>query len=64
MNKERYESVRITPKLFRRGIHVNHIYLYAKEIHYKYKYYNRRLSSLTRPNLINQCFQTKCKNEI
>ncbi|VFI13299.1 transposase [Streptococcus pneumoniae] len=38
--------------------------LYAKGIRYKYKYYSRRHSSLTRPNLINQCFQTKGKNEI
>ncbi|HGJ7211776.1 TPA: IS3 family transposase, partial [Streptococcus pneumoniae] len=38
--------------------------LYAKGIRYKYKYYSRRHSSLTLPNLINQCFQTKGKNEI
>lgn len=35
-----------------------------KEARYKYKYYNRRRSSLRRPNLINPCFQTKGKNEI
>ena len=35
-----------------------------KEARYKYNYYNRRRSSLRRPNLINPCFQTKGKNEI
>ncbi|PNM84345.1 IS3 family transposase [Streptococcus sp. FDAARGOS_146] len=72
-HKERYGSVRITQELYRQGIKVNRkrvgrllhkLCLYAKGSRYKYKYYNRRRSSLTRPNLINQCFQTKGKNEI
>ncbi|WP_164228685.1 IS3 family transposase [Streptococcus canis] len=72
-HRERYGSVRITQELCRRGIHVNHksvsvdsfmsFVSMLKEVEY-YKYYNCRPSSLTRPNLINQCFQIKGKNEI
>lgn len=72
-HKERYGSVRITQELCRRGIHVNHkrvgrllhqLGLYAKGSRYQYKYYNRRRSSLTRPNLVNQCFQATGKNKL
>ncbi|ORJ91583.1 IS3 family transposase [Streptococcus dysgalactiae subsp. equisimilis] len=72
-HKERYESVRITQELCRRGIHVNYkrvgrllhqLGLYAKGSRYQYKYYNRRRSSLTRPNLVNQCFQATGKNKL
>ncbi|EIQ81449.1 UNVERIFIED_CONTAM: IS3 family transposase [Streptococcus canis] len=37
---------------------------YAKGSRYNHKYYNRRPSSLTRPNLINQCFQAIGKNKL
>ncbi|VDZ40366.1 integrase core domain protein [Streptococcus dysgalactiae subsp. dysgalactiae] len=72
-HKERYGSVRIIQELCRRGMHVNHkrvgrllhqLGLYAKESRYNYKYYNRRCSSLTRPNLVNQCFQATGKNKL
>lgn len=72
-HKERYGSVRITQELCRRGMHVNHkrvgrllhqLGLYAKGSRYNYKYYNRRRSSLTRPNLVNQCFQATGKNKL
>ncbi|HEP2272084.1 TPA: IS3 family transposase [Streptococcus pyogenes] len=72
-HKERYGSVRITQELCRRGIHVNHkrvgrllhqLGLYAKGSRYQYKYYNRRRSSLTRPNLVNQCSQATGKNKL
>ncbi|HHJ7294795.1 TPA: IS3 family transposase, partial [Streptococcus pyogenes] len=72
-HKERYGSVRITQELCRRGTHVNHkrvgrllhqLGLYAKGSRYQYKYYNRRRSSLTRPNLVNQCFQATGKNKL
>ena len=72
-HKERYGSVRITQELYRRGIRVNpkrvgrllhQLGLYAKGSRYKYKYYNRRRSPLTRPNLVNQCFQASSKNKL
>ncbi|MGG6798396.1 UNVERIFIED_CONTAM: DDE-type integrase/transposase/recombinase [Streptococcus canis] len=37
---------------------------YAKGGLYNHKYYNRRPSPLTRPNLINQCFQAIGKNKL
>ena len=71
-HKERYGSMRITQELYRRGIRINHkrvgrllhqLSLYAKESRHKYKYYNRCRSVLTRPNLVNQCFQATSKNK-
>ncbi|VHF56758.1 transposase [Streptococcus pyogenes] len=60
-HKERYGSVRITQELCRR---LHQLGLYAKGSRYQYKYYNRRRSSLTRPNLVNQCFQATGKNKL
>jgi len=36
--------------------------LYAKGSRYKYKHYNRKGASLSRPNLINQIFKATAPN--
>jgi putative transposase len=38
--------------------------LYAKGSRYKNKYYNRKESSLSRPNLINQTFKATAPNKV
>ncbi len=67
------KSVTEVYELPKNGLHVNHkrvgrllhqLGLYAKGSRYKYKYYNHQRSSLTRPNLVNQCSQATGKNKL
>lgn len=69
----RYGAIRITKVLNKKGILVNRkrvgkllhqLGLYAKGSTYKYKYYNRKSPSLSRPDLINQTFKATEKNKI
>jgi len=68
----RYGAIRITKVLNKKGIFVNRkrvekilhqLGLYAKGSKCKYKYYNRKAASLSRPNLINQTFKATEKNK-
>lgn len=72
-HKGRYGAVRITWVLHEQGILTNtkrvgklmHLMgLYAKGSRYKYKYYNRKGPSLSRPNLINQIFKATAPNKV
>ena len=38
--------------------------LYAKGSQYKYKHYNRKGTTINRPNLLNQVFQTDANNKV
>ena len=68
----RYGTIRITKVLNKKGIHVNRksvgkllhpMGLYAKGSRYKYKNYNKKRTSLSNPNLLNQVFQAEKKNK-
>lgn len=72
-HKGRYGAVRITKVLHNTGIMTNtkrvgklmHLMgLYAKGSRYKYKHYNRKGASLSRPNLINQIFKATAPNKV
>ncbi len=72
-HKGRYGEVRITKVLHNAGILTNtkrvgqlmHLMgLYAKGNRYKYKHYNRKGASLSRPNLINQIFKATAPNKL
>ncbi|AQZ48414.1 transposase [Paenibacillus larvae subsp. larvae] len=72
-NKGRYGSLRITKALEKKGIKVNRkrvgklirqMKLYAKGSRYCYKRYNKKSSSIERPNLLNQVFHTNHRNKI
>ena len=70
-HKRRYGTVRITKVLHNSDVLTNtkrvgkvmHLMgLYAKGNRYKYKHYNRKRASLSRPNLINQVFKATAPN--
>ncbi len=72
-HKGRYGSLRITKVLEKKGIKVNRkrvgklmrqMKLYAKGSRYRYKRYNKKSTSIERPNLLNQVFQTDQRNKI
>lgn len=72
-HKGRYGTGRIARVLHDRGILTNtkrigklmHLMgLYAKGSRYKYKHYNRKGPSLSRPNLINQVFKATAPNKV
>ncbi len=72
-HKGRYGAVRITKVLHNTGIMTNtkrvgklmHLMgFYAKGSRYKYKHYNRKGASLSRPNLINQIFKATAPNKV
>lgn len=72
-HKGRYGAVRITKTLHDAGILTNtkrvgklmHLMgLYAKGSRYKYKHYNKKGPSLSRPNLINQIFKATAPNKV
>jgi putative transposase len=72
-HKARYGSLRISKALEQKGITVNrkrvsklmrNMKLFAKGARYRYKRYNQESSSVERPNLLNQIFQTDGKNKI
>lgn len=72
-HKGRYGSLRISKTLEQKGITVNrkrvsmlmrNMKLFAKGSRYRYKHYNQKSSTIERPNLLNQIFQTDGKNKI
>ena len=72
-HKGRYGSIRITKVLEQKGITVNrkrvsklmrNMKLTPRGTRYRYKRYNQGSSSIERPNLLNQVFQTDGKNKI
>ncbi|MCX7920539.1 MAG: IS3 family transposase [Clostridia bacterium] len=69
----RYGSIRISKVLEQKGIKANrkrisklmrNMKLLPKGTRYRYKHYNQESSSIERPNLLNQSFQTDDKNTI
>lgn len=72
-HKGRYGSLRIKKVLEQKGIVVNRkrvsklmriMKLFPKGTRYRYKRYNQKSSSIERPNLLNQSFETDSKNKI
>lgn len=72
-HKGRYGAVRITKVLHNAGFLINtkrvgklmHLMgLYAQGSRYKYKHYNRKGASLSKPNLINQIFKATAPNKV
>lgn len=72
-HKGRYGSIRISKVLKQKGISVNrkrvaklmrNMSLVPKGTRYRYKRYNQKSSSIERPNLLNQSFQTDGRNKI
>ena len=72
-HKGRYGSLRISKVLKENGITVNrkrvsklmrNMKLCPKGTRYRYKRYNEKSTSIERPNLLNQLFQTDDKNKI
>lgn len=72
-HKGRYWSIRIPKALEQMGITVNrkrvsklmrNMKLVPRGTRYAYKRYNQKSSSIERPNLLNQTFQTDGKNKI
>lgn len=72
-HKGRYGSKRISEALKLKGITANrkrvaklmrNMKLFPRGTRYQYKRYNQKSSSIERPNLLNQIFQTDGKNKI
>ncbi|WP_157857753.1 IS3 family transposase, partial [Gottschalkia purinilytica] len=72
-HKGRYGSIRISKALEQKGITVNrkrvaklmrNMKLVPRGTRCRYKHYNQKSSSIERPNLLNQLFQTDGKNKI
>lgn len=72
-HKGRYGSIRISKVLKQQGITANrkrvsrlmrNMKLLPKGTRYRYKRYNQQSSSIERPNLLNQSFQTDDRNKI
>lgn len=72
-HKGRYGSMRISKVLAKKGLTVNKkrvvnlmrsMNLFAKGARYHYKNYNKKISAVNRPNLLNQIFNAAGKNKI
>lgn len=72
-HKGRYGSIRISKVLKQQGITANRkrvsrlmrtMKLLPKGTRYRYKRYNQQSSSIERPNLLNQSFQTDDRNKV